>query len=52
MPTMKDGDNLVKFCEDYYKDKNYYIKIAALNNMSSFRAIQKGKRLEFPPIKK
>ena len=52
MPTMKDGDNLVKFCEDYYKDKNYYIKIAALNNMSSFRAIEKGKRLEFPPIKK
>ncbi len=52
MPTIKDGDNLVKFCEDFYNDKNYYIKVAELNNLSSFRALDKGKRLEFPPIKK
>jgi hypothetical protein len=52
MPTIKDGDNLVKFCEDYYNDKYFYLKIADLNNLSSFRALEKGKRLEFPPIKK
>ena len=52
MPTIKDGDNLVKFCEDFYNDKNFYLKIADLNNLSSFRALEKGKRLEFPPIKK
>ena len=52
MPTVKDGDNLVKFCEDFYKDKNFYLKIAELNNLSSFRVLEKGKRIEFPPIKK
>ena len=52
MPTVKDGDNLVNFCEDFYNDKNFYIKIAELNNLSSFRSLEKGKRLEFPPIKK
>jgi hypothetical protein len=52
MPSVKDGDNLVKFCEDFYDDKNFYLKIAELNNLSSFRALDRGKRLEFPPIKK
>ena len=35
-----------------YNDKKFYIKIAELNNLSSFRSLEKGKRLEFPPIKK
>ncbi len=52
MPFVKDGDNLVKFCEEFYNDKNFYLKIADLNNLSSFRSLEKGKRLEFPPIKK
>ena len=52
MPTIKEGENLVQYCEEYYKDKNFYLKIAELNNLSSFRALKKGKRLEFPPIKK
>ncbi len=52
IPTIKDGDNVVNFCEEFYKDKNYYLKIADINNLSSFRALDKGKRLEFPPIKK
>lgn len=52
MPTIKDGDNLVQFCEEFYSDKNFYLKIAELNNLSSFRSLEKGKRIEFPPIKK
>ena len=52
MPTIKEGENLVQYCEEFYKDKNFYLKIAELNNLSSFRALKKGKRLEFPPIKK
>ena len=52
MPSVKDGDSLVKYCEEYYKDKNFYLKIAEINNLSSFRALQPAKRILFPPIKK
>ena len=52
MPSVKDGDSLVKYCEEYYKDKNFYLKIAEINNLSSFRVLQSAKRILFPPIKK
>lgn len=52
MPTVKEGDTLIRFCEEYYEEKNYYIKIAELNNLASFRKLRKGQTLEFPPIKK
>ncbi len=52
MPSVKDGDSLVKYCEEYYKEKNFYLKIAEINNLSSFRSLQPAKRILFPPIKK
>ena len=52
MPSVKDGDSIVKYCEEYYKDKNFYLKIAEINNLSSFRALHPAKRILFPPIKK
>ena len=49
-PIVKSGDTIVGFCEEFYEDKNYYIKIANHNNLSSFRKIKEGKTIEFPPI--
>ena len=52
IPKVKESDNLVDFCEKYYNDKNYYLKVAEHNNLSSFRKLKTGSNLEFPPIKK
>ena len=52
IPKVKESDNLVDFCEKYYNDKNYYLKVAEYNNLSSFRKLKTGSNLEFPPIKK
>ena len=49
-PKVKAGDSIVNFCEEYYENKNYYLKIAEHNNLSSFRKIKEGSVLEFPPI--
>lgn len=50
IPSAKSGDTLVGFCEEYYDNKNYYLKAAEHNNLSSFRKIKPGSILEFPPI--
>jgi hypothetical protein len=52
IPKVKDSDNLIDFCQEYYNDKNYYIKVAEHNNLSSFRKLKTGTNIEFPPIKK
>ena len=49
-PLVKGGDTIVGFCEEFYENKNYYIKIAEHNNLSSFRKIKEGSKIEFPPI--
>ena len=51
MPVIKDGDTIVKLCEEYYDDKKYYIKLAEFNSLSSFRNLKHGGQLEIPPIK-
>tara|TARA_B110000967_G_C18854735_1_gene546557 strand:+ start:830 stop:1507 length:678 start_codon:yes stop_codon:yes gene_type:complete len=51
MPVIKDGDTIVKFCEEYYDDKKYYIKLAEFNNLNSVRSLKNGSQLEIPPIK-
>ena len=52
MPTIKDKDNLVKFSIDSYDDKNFYIRIAEINNLSSIRDLKNGRKILLPPIKK
>ncbi len=52
IPTIKDKDNLVKFSIESYDDKKYYIRIAELNNLSSVRDLENGKKLFLPPLKK
>lgn len=51
MPTIKDGDNIVNLCEEYYDDKKYYIKLSEFNGLSSIRNLKYGDQLEIPPIK-
>jgi nucleoid-associated protein YgaU len=51
MPTVKDGDSIVSISEQFYDNKNYYLKLAEVNNLSSFRRLKKGSSIEVPPIK-
>ncbi|CAN0410807.1 unnamed protein product [Scytosiphon promiscuus] len=50
MPTVKDGDNIVRLSEEYYDDKKYYVKLAEFNGMSSLRNLKNGSLLEVPPL--
>lgn len=49
---IKDKDNIIKFSEDSYDDKKYYIRIAEINNLSSLRNLKKGSSIFLPPIEK
>lgn len=51
MPTVKQGDSIVKLSEEYYDDKKYYIKLAEFNNLSSLRNLKKGSQVVVPPLK-
>lgn len=48
---VKDGDSIVSISEKFYDAKKYYLKIARLNGLASFRNLKKGSNLEIPPIK-
>ncbi len=52
LPIVKEGDSIVSLSEKYYHNKKYYLKLAEVNNLSSFRRLKKGSSLEVPPIKK
>jgi hypothetical protein len=52
LPTVIEGDSIVSLSEKYYNNKKYFLKLAAVNNLSSFRRLKKGSSLEIPPIKK
>lgn len=50
--TVKEGDALISLCESFYDDSRYYLKVAAYNNLPSFRKLKVGSKLEFPPLEK
>jgi len=50
--TVKDGDTLPLLCYKIYKDSTFYLKVARVNNLLSFRDLEPGTKLLFPPIKK
>ena len=52
MQTIKDKDNLVGLSLHYYDNKEYYIKIAELNNLVSIRDLKSGSQIILPPITK
>jgi hypothetical protein len=49
---VKAGDTLPLLCFRIYKDSSYYQKVAKINGITSFRRLQPGTSLEFPPIRK
>jgi nucleoid-associated protein YgaU len=44
------GDTLYSICEQYYGDGNYYVDLAAYNNISNPDIIPIGIRLNIPPL--
>jgi len=48
---VKAGDTLPLLCYRIYKDSSYYAEVARVNNLVSFRGLQPGSRLVFPPLR-
>lgn len=49
MVTVEAGDTLPNLCQRLYGDPNHYLEIARINNLNSFRDLEPGKVLTFPP---
>ncbi len=50
--TIKKGESLPWLCNIIYGDPKYYIQVAQANRISSFRKIQEGTEILFPPFTK
>ena len=50
--TVKEGDTLPLLCKSIYGDVKYYIEVARVNKLVSFRNLPIGTRITFPPIAK
>ncbi len=49
--TVKAGDNLPMLCEKIYGKRQMFQEVARANNLISFRDLEPGTELVFPPIK-
>jgi nucleoid-associated protein YgaU len=49
---VKAGDTLPMLAYEIYEDPAYYIQVAKANNLSSFRYLEPGTKIIFPPIEK
>ena len=49
---VKAGDTLPMLAYQVYNDPAYYIQVARANNLASFRYLEPGTKLFFPPIEK
>ncbi|MEP0266728.1 LysM peptidoglycan-binding domain-containing protein [Dokdonia sp.] len=49
---VKAGDTLPLMVERIYGDDKYYLEVARINNITSFRQLQPGTEIFFPPIEK
>ena len=52
MPTIREGDSLVAMCEDFYDDPRYFIRVAEVNDLPTFRRLRSGAVIKFPPLEK
>lgn len=46
-----DGDTLPLLCNKVYKNSSYYIQVAKINGLASFRNLTPGMKLKFPPLR-
>lgn len=52
MPIIKDGQTLIGLCREFYDSGQYYLKVAEINDLPTFRRLIPGQRLIFPPVKR
>ena len=50
--TIKQGDTLPRICNNIYSDPLYYLEIARINKLDSFRQLKAGDRIILPPVDK
>ncbi|PIB35018.1 hypothetical protein BFP72_06230 [Reichenbachiella sp. 5M10] len=50
--VVKNGDTLPMMCQRIYNDSKYYLQVAKINKLMSFRSLEPGMQLLFPPLKK
>jgi nucleoid-associated protein YgaU len=48
----KRGDKLISMANKIYKKNSYYLAVARANNLDSFRNLEEGTKVFFPPIVK
>ncbi|WP_299441146.1 LysM peptidoglycan-binding domain-containing protein [uncultured Aquimarina sp.] len=49
---VKEGDTLPLMSHHIYGDSKYYLEVAKVNQLTSFRKLEVGKEIFFPPIEK
>lgn len=49
---LKGGEKLPGIVYDIYGDQSYYLQVARVNELTSFRNIEEGLELIYPPLKK
>lgn len=50
--AVKEGENLPLMAHRIYRDPSYYVEVAKANRLRSFRGLETGMQIHFPPIKK
>jgi hypothetical protein len=50
--TIREGDSLPALCYDIYGSSSYYLQVARINKLSSFRTLKAGSRILFPRLEK
>lgn len=50
--VVKAGDTLPLMCFRIYGDSKYYVEVARVNKITSFRTLTPGQQIYFPPIEK
>lgn len=48
--TFRAGDSIARYCDEIYGDASFCHEIAAYNNLSEFRKIEPGTKIQFPPL--
>jgi Contractile injection system tube protein len=48
--TFKAGDSIAAFCNEIYGDASYSYDVAQFNNLQTFRNVQLGTKIMFPPL--
>jgi nucleoid-associated protein YgaU len=50
--VVEEGDTLPLMAKRIYGDSKYYLEVARVNRITSFRKLKTGQRIFFPPIQK